>query len=144
MDVNNGNLNFDFQYTDPHEIIKIFKSLKVKNTEDLWGTSVKVMQSVIHIVAPYLAVVFNNCVDECVFPDLMKYSKVIPLFKSGSKSDPGNFRPISVLPVLSKVFEKIMLNQMLHYFNINKLLHTKQFGFTRGRSTTDAAVTLMT
>lgn len=138
-----SHLKFNFLHTDSEEIIKTFKSLKIKNTEDLWGVSVKVMQSIIDIVAPYLAVVFNNCVDECVFPDLMKYSKVIPLFKSGSSSEPGNFRPVSVLPVLSKVFEKIMLNQLLHHFNINELFHNQQFGFTKGRSTTDAAASLM-
>ncbi|KAI8423332.1 hypothetical protein MSG28_014346 [Choristoneura fumiferana] len=62
---------------------------------------------------------------------------------TGSSSDPGNFRPISVLPVLSKVFEKIMLNQLLRHFNVNNLLHSQQFGFTKGRSTTDAAASLM-
>lgn len=132
-----------FQYTDPLEIIKTFKSLNLKNTEDVWGISVKVMQSIIYAIAPHLTVVFNACVDECVFPDLMKYSKVVPLFKSGSKDELGNFRPISVLPVLSKVFEKIVLNQLLSHFNRNKLLHTQQFGFTRGRSTTDAAAVLI-
>lgn len=73
----------------------------------------------------------------------MKYSKVVPLFKSGEKKDPGNFRPVSVLPVLSKVFEKILLNQMLSHFNLNLLMHDQQFGFTKGRSTTDAGVALL-
>ncbi|CAK1581999.1 unnamed protein product [Parnassius mnemosyne] len=73
----------------------------------------------------------------------MKYSRVIPLFKSGSTLDPANFRSISVLPTLSKIFEKIILDQLLIFFNTNKLLHKNQFGFTRGRSTSDAGVELM-
>ncbi|RVE54679.1 hypothetical protein evm_000800 [Chilo suppressalis] len=73
----------------------------------------------------------------------MKCAKVIPLFKAGDKSDPSNFRPISVLPALSKVFEKIIYNQLLAHFSINKLLHLKQFGFTRGKSTTDAGTALL-
>ncbi|MBF2463459.1 reverse transcriptase family protein, partial [Listeria welshimeri] len=73
----------------------------------------------------------------------MKHSKIIPLFKSGNTSDLNNFRPISVLPTLSKIFEKIILNQMLAHFINNKLLHEKQFGFTKGRSTTDAGVELV-
>ncbi|KAA5661936.1 hypothetical protein F3G62_32085, partial [Pseudomonas aeruginosa] len=77
------------------------------------------------------------------FPDLMKHSKVIPLFKSGSTDDPSNYRPISVLPTLSKIFEKIILTQLLEHFNSNNLLHNKQFGFTRGRSTTDAGAYLV-
>ncbi|RVE54469.1 hypothetical protein evm_000954 [Chilo suppressalis] len=62
---------------------------------------------------------------------------------AGDKSDPSNFRPISVLPALSKVFEKIIYNQLLAHFSINKLLHLKQFGFTRGNSTTDAVTALL-
>ena len=73
----------------------------------------------------------------------MKYSKIIPLFKSGDKSDPANFRPISILPALSKIFEKIIYDQLLAHFLINKLLHEKQFGFTRGRCTTDAGIALL-
>ena len=78
-----------------------------------------------------------------VFPDLLKYSKVVPLFKSGEKKDPGNFRPVFVLTVLSNVFEKILLNQMLSHFNLNRLLHDQQFGFTKGRSTTYSRVALL-
>ena len=95
------------------------------------------------MIAPHLAVIFNNCIDCGVFPDLMKHSKLIPLFKSGSTTDPNNFRPISVLPALSKIFEKIMLQQLREYFEINNLLHHTQFGFTRGRSTIDAGVGLI-
>ncbi|TLM24618.1 hypothetical protein FEC38_18930, partial [Acinetobacter baumannii] len=87
------------------------------------------------IIAPHLASIFNDCIRCGVFPDLMKHSKVIPLFKSGSTDDPSNYRPISVLPTLSKIFEKIILTQLLEHFNSNNLLHNKQFGFTRGRST---------
>lgn len=73
----------------------------------------------------------------------MKQSKVIPLFKAGSATHPTNFRPISILPTLSKVFEKVILNHLLGHFYRNDLMHSKQFGFTRGRSTTDADFELM-
>lgn len=134
---------FTFKEIDPHTVVKIFKSLKLKNTEDLWGLSVNLISNVIDILAPYLACLFNVSIDSGVFPDLMKCSKVVPLYKSGKKTDPGNYRPVSVLPVLSKVFEKIMLNQMIEYFNENNFLHSQQFGFTKGCSTTDAGVSLV-
>ena len=123
--------------------MKSFKLINVKKTTDLWGISVHVVKSMIEIVAPDLALIFNKCIDYGAFPDLMKYSKVSPLFKSGSTSDPSNFRPISILPTFSKIFEKIVLDQLLNHFNKNKLLHSNQFGFTRGRSTTDAGVKLI-
>jgi hypothetical protein len=134
---------FVFKYVDSINIIKTFKLLKLKNTGDLWDISVKVIKNIIHSIAPYLAVIFNNCVDEGTFPDLMKYSKVIPLFKSGNKEDASNFRPISILPALSKIFEKIILDQLVTHFSTNKLFHEAQFGFIKGRSTTDAGVMLL-
>lgn len=132
-----------FCHVSADTIVKTFKSLNMKKTEDLWGMSVKILDSIIVPIAHYLAVIFNRCVDAGIFPDLMKYSKVIPLFKSGCKSDPTNFRPISVLPAISKIFEKIVLNQLLSHFDSNRLLHVRQFGFTKGRSTTDAGAALI-
>lgn len=137
------NVIFNFSLVDPVKVIKTFKSLNLKKTEDLWGTSVKVIYHIIDVIAPYLALIYNNCIAEGIFPDLMKYSKVIPLFKSGDLNDLTNFRPISILPVLSKVFEKLMLTDMIMHFNRNKLLANNQFGFTKGRSTTDAASVLI-
>lgn len=134
---------FKFTHIDAHSVTKTFKSLKLKNTEDLWGMSVKCIDTVITVLAPYLSLIFNECVDNGIFPDLMKYSKVVPLYKAGSKEDPSNFRPVSVLPVFSKIFEKVMLNQMLSHFNRNKIFHDQQYGFTVGRSTTDAGVMLI-
>lgn len=135
--------HFNFNYVNPNDIIKVFKSLNSKNTADLWGISVKLVESIISNIAPYLAAIFNKSVDAGVFPDLMKHSKVVPLFKNGSKSDPSNFRPISILPAISKIFEKIILQQLESHFNFHKLLHNEQYGFTKGRSTTDAGVTLI-
>lgn len=134
---------FSFRHVNALDIIKTFKLINIKRTGDLWGISTNVIKSLIEVIAPDLAIIFNNCIDHGVFPDLMKHSKITPLFKSGSTSDPTNFRPISVLPTLSKIFEKLIFLQLLTHFNSNELLHHKQFGFTRGRSTTDAGVNLV-
>lgn len=145
LDANVGTCDavFEFRQINCETIVKAFNDIKLKNTEDLWGMSVKFCKSIIDMIAPYLAYIFNYCIGEGIFPNLMKHSKVVPLFKSGEKGDPGNFRPVSVLPVLSKVFEKVILNQVLSHFNSNKLLHDQQFGFTKGRSTTDAGAALL-
>ncbi|KAJ8723159.1 hypothetical protein PYW08_003071 [Mythimna loreyi] len=134
---------FSFEHVTYRDIIKTFNTLNVKKTTDLWGNSVNVVKSIINVVAPSLAHIFNSCIDWGEFPDLMKYSKLMPLFKTGSTTDPTNYRPISVLPTFSKIFEKLILEQLQRFFNKHKLLHTKQFGFTRGRSTTDAGVELL-
>lgn len=135
--------SFKFNFITPEEIIRTFKSLHRKSTVDLWGHSVKILNNIIEIIALDLAIIFNDCIKSGVFPDLMKHSKIIPLFKSGSTSDPTNYRPISVLPIFSKVFEKIILNQLLEHFTKHNLLHNKQFGFSKGLSTIDAGVELL-
>lgn len=137
------NICFNFHHTSPYIILKTFKDLNMKKTEDLWGLSLDVLKTIIDCIAPHLAIIFNKCIDEGQFPNLMKLSKIIPLFKSGDKSDPSNFRPISILPALSKIFEKIIFNQLICHFKVNNLLHAKQYGFTKGKSTTDAGVALM-
>lgn len=141
VDVCNSPLKF--RQIDPIVIIKTFKELNIKKTEDIWGISTDIIKPIIPLIAPHLAHIFNECINEGQFPTLMKHSKIIPLFKAGDKSDPSNFRPISILPALSKIFEKIIFNQLLSHFNLNKLFHEKQYGFTKGKSTTDAGVALI-
>lgn len=135
--------NFSFIHVSPSIVKKAFNKIKVKTTEDLWGISVKVIESIIDTIAPILAKIFNDCVDSGTFPDLMKHSKVIPIFKSGCKNDPSNYRPVSVLPAVSKIFERMVLDQMMSHFDRHRIFHERQFGFTKGKSTTDAGAKLV-
>lgn len=141
--VNNCKTSFKFDHINPNNIVKTFKSLNSKKTGDLWGLSVKLIETIITEIAPSLAILYNRCVDSGVFPDLMKHSKIIPLFKKGCTNDPSNFRPISILPAISKIFEKIILQQMESHFNLNNLFHKDQYGFTKGRCTIDAGAKLL-
>ena len=70
-----------------------------------------------------------------IFPDLLKIAKVTPIFKSGNQTDVSHYRRISVLPVFSKVLEKIICNRLYDYLITNNLLYDKQFGFQRNKST---------
>ena len=66
---------------------------------------------------------------ERIFPDSLKIAKVIPLYKKGNKTDPGNYRPISLLSTISKILEKILLKRMMKFCVKNNLLANNQFGF---------------
>ena len=90
-----------------------------------------------------LAHIINLSLRTSVVPGKMKIAKVIPLFKSGSKTSVENYRPISILPALWKVFEKIVYDQLSNYLEHNNLITTSQFGF-RKRYNTERAVTLFT
>ena len=74
----------------------------------------------------------------CIFPECFKIAKVIPLYKKGDKTDPHNYRPISLLSSLSKIFEKILHKRMMKFCQTNKLLNPMQYGFRNKMSCTDA------
>ena len=84
----------------------------------------------------------NLSIKTSTVPNIWKSAKVVPIFKSGNHDLPENYRPISVLPVLSKVFEKAVHYQFLQFLETNKLLSDSQFGFRKYRSTKLAAALL--
>ena len=77
-------------------------------------------------------------VEQDLFLDSLKIAKVVPLFKDGSKSDLGNYRPISLLPVIGKLFEKIIHRRIISFFAKHSILSNRQIGFLSKRSTVDA------
>ena len=89
---------------------------------------------------PYLQKLINQTFSYGEFLDCLKIAKVIPLFKSGSKTDVDNYRSISLVPVLSKVLEKIMYNRLIKFLDKNDILYAQQFGFRSKHSTVDALI----
>ena len=77
-----------------------------------------------------------------VFPRQLKIARAKPLFKKGDQSNFSNYRPISLLPSISKIFEQVMAAQLIDYFTSNNLFCIQQFGFGLGYSTELAALTL--
>ena len=85
----------------------------------------------------------NQCLHTGIYPSQLKLSRVKPLFKKGNKTHFKNYRPISLLPSLSKNFEYVIFDQLLHYLIEKKLLRMEQYGFRPGHSTELAAVRLV-
>ena len=85
----------------------------------------------------------NQCIHTGIYPDQLKLSRVKPLHKRGDKTQFGNYRPIALLPSLSKIFERVMFDQLLAYLSNNNLLCINQFGFRPGHSTELAALRLV-
>ena len=77
-----------------------------------------------------------------VFPNELKIAKVIPLFKGGESKYLINYRPVSVLPVFSKVLERLMCNRIMEFVKENDVLYNMQFGFRKGHSTAIALILL--
>ena len=75
--------------------------------------------------------------DKCIFPDEWKLANIIPLQKGGDKASMLNLRPVSLLPLPSKIFESIIHNRVMFHFERNYLLECQQGGFTKNHSTMD-------
>lgn len=93
-------------------------------------------------LVPPIAYICNLAVDSGVFPDAFKKAIVHPIHKAGDRGSVDNYRPISVLPALSKILERILNNTLVNYMNKNSIISDKQFGFRSGRSTEDAVIAL--
>ena len=87
-----------------------------------------------HLLIPIYTEIFNSCVDNLLIPNDWKFAKVTPLFTKGDHTDINNYRGISVLPVLAKLFEKLLAQQITDYFSAYKLFYTGQHGFRKGHS----------
>ena len=77
-----------------------------------------------------------------VFPDSLKHATVIPIFKKLDPENVSNYRPISLLPFMSKIFEKCIYDRLADYASICNLFTPNQYGFRKGRSTQDAIIAL--
>ena len=87
-----------------------------------------------------LSKILNKSFETGSFPDLFKIAKVIPVFKKGSKLDCTNYRPISLLSNISKLFEKAMHGRLYSFLNKFNCLYQHQFGFRHKHSTTQALI----
>ena len=89
-------------------------------------------------MASSLCAIFNRSIISGIFPTEWKSTKVIPLFKQGEHSELNNYRLISIIPVVAKVFERIVYNQFYEYLTENNLISCNQSGFRSLHSTVTA------
>lgn len=126
--------------TDEYEIKDIIFNLKNKTSSDIYGLNTVIIKAICYIICIPLAHIFNLCLSQGVFPDALKIAKVIPLQKKANLDSIDNFRPISLLPIVSKILEAIIKTRLVSYFESNKLFSSKQFGYRSGKSTSHAVI----
>ena len=90
-----------------------------------------------------IAQIFNNIIQLGQYPDILKLACITAVFKAGDKNNPNNYRPISSLPILNKVFEKLLYKRLNSYFENNNILCKEQYGFRKKKSTSDAVNELL-
>lgn len=120
---------------DSDEVMNYIKCLKSNKATGYDDISVTVIKAVANVICKPLADIFNVSLCSGVFPDDMKIAKISPIFKSDDTLLVSNYRPISVLPVFSKILEKIMYNRITEYLDHMGILADNQFGFREKQST---------
>ena len=110
------------------EILSIIKNLK-EGSSGWDGISPSIVKSTCAAFIEPLTHIFNLSISQGIFPNDLKIARVIPLFKSGNSMSLSNYRPVSVLPVFSKILERLMYNRLLSFVNKYKILYMYQFGF---------------
>ena len=120
--------------------IEGLESLKNSGHDGISNTLLKVIKA---SISQSLTIIINQMLTTGIFPDAFKLSKVIPLYKKGDSSLLVNYRPISLLPTISKIFEKVIHDQLYEYFDKYNLLAEQQYGFRKQHSTEYAAVKLI-
>ena len=115
------------------EIYEIIKNLKNKSTKDTKVSALKIAAEDSNFVNALVATVSQSLI-EGVFPQSLKVARVVPIHKNGSKTEVSNYRPISLLAVFSKIYEKVMHARISEFLNKNSSIYERQYGFRAGRS----------
>lgn len=129
--------------TDIAEIRVVLRDIKNRNGAGIDDIPLSLFLNLDDRTLNVLAQAINKNFSTGNFPECLKTSIVVPLHKSGTHDNPANFRPISLLPTLSKIIEKIVKKRMLQFLNKHKILSKFQFGFQEGRGTNDAVFSFL-
>ena len=129
---------FSLQRINVQKVIKLLKAIDVSKTTGLDKIPNRLLKIAANVVAPSLTGIFNQSLVTGIFPSDWKMAKLSPIFKNGSKSDLNNYRPVSVIPTVAKIFEKIIYDQLYQYLNESGLLNSGQSGFRSPHSTLTA------
>ena len=135
--------HFNFNKITESETLSIINKLKNKNSSGKDEISNKLLKSIKDEIAKPLTIFINQSLKTGVFPDALKIAKVKPLYKKGDNFCLNNYRPISLLPTISIIFERVMFTQLYSYLNANNLLSEQQYGFRSQHSTELACVKLV-
>ena len=124
-----ANCKFVFWKVTTSQVERVIKKLVNAKATGVHNIPNKILEDSCQTIAPFLSDIFNFSISTNTFPSDLKIGKVSPVHKSGDRDDLNNYRPISVLPTIARVFERLLYNQMYTYLTDNKLFGQQQFEF---------------
>ena len=121
--------------TSPSELIEIVKNLENDKASDI---SITILKKCFKHIAGHLSRFFNIFMETGTFPDILKIGKITPIFKKGDPQLLDNYRPVSVIPIFAKIFEKVIYTRLYSFLSSMNIIYDKQFGFRKSHSTSHA------
>ena len=134
---------FAFHLIDNNATIRIIKHTKISTGKGHDGISSEFLKLITNDISKCITVIINQSLTSGIFPNSLKIAKVTPIFKKENSKLITSYRPISVLPVISKIFESVIHEQLSEYFIANDLFCPQQYGFRKNSSTELAALELL-
>ena len=134
--------SFKFNVVEQLEVENMLRSLDISKSAGEDKISGKFLRDAAEVITSPLTYLMNLSLKSATVPDDFKMARVLPIYKKGNRNYEGNYRPVSILPVASKVLEKIVYNQMHKYLEQNNLIYAFQSGF-RSAHSTDTALTFL-
>ena len=139
----NSNLNsFFLGPVTSEEVNDIIATLDESKSNDSYNVPTMLIKLARHTISEPFSTIANSSFIEGIFPDKLKFAKVTPIYTSKSKLECGNYRPISILPILSKILEKVMNSRLVRFLTKNDIIYKHQCGFQENKSTSLASVEL--
>ena len=126
---------FHLTLTSQEEVFRIIRNIDISKAAGIDHLSGKILKDRAEILAKPLSVICNLSITSRAFPNACKVAKLRPIFKKSKKTDPSNYRPISLLPLILKVLERVIHDQTNTFLKGNNLLYNYQSGFRTSHST---------
>jgi hypothetical protein len=120
--------------TTEHDINKIIMSLRNTHSTGYDGVSTYILKKVSVIISVVLSHIINLCIANGVYPEKLKLTIVKPLFKKGDRDNINCYRPIALIPIIAKIFEKVIYHIIYSYFEKFNLFSTEQIGFRKNKN----------
>ena len=126
---NNDSARFEFRLISPNDLVNVMAKFKKSNGSGAGDISSFFLKIGMPVLAPVLCDIFNWSLTSETFLQNWRIARVSPIYKDGNIEDRSNYRPISVLPVISRLFERIVFDHMYKYLIVKKLFFSDQSGF---------------
>ena len=138
-----SHIHFSIPHITIKQVTDFIRGLSPNKATGLDGLGPRILKLAAVILAPSITSLINKSIDSAYFPTQLKIAKIFPIHKSGSKSDPSNYRPISILPTISKLFEKHINKHLMGFLNKYNLIYENQSGFRPKHSCQTALIKLV-